>query len=61
MMRIECESVMGLIVRDYALHRLFVTADMNHNMYIWNSELKDIVWENKYHTDTIVDILLPHS
>jgi len=39
--------------------KLFVTADMKHTLYIWNSQIKDIVWQNHYHSDTIVDILLP--
>jgi len=39
--------------------KLFVTADMKHTLFIWNSTLRDIVWENRLHSDSIVDILLP--
>merc|ERR1719295_1332622 len=41
--------------------KILVTADMKHNLYIWNSKIKDIAWQNTYHKDTIVDILLPHK
>lgn len=39
--------------------KLLVTADTAHRLYIWDSKLRSVVWKKHYHTDSIVDILLP--
>eukprot|EP01083_Nonionella_stella_P017421 48750_1 len=41
--------------------KLFVSGDMSHNLYIWDHKLQRIIWQNKHHSDVIVDILLPHK
>lgn len=41
--------------------QLLITSDTKYIVYIWDQNLRNIIWKNKYHTHQIVDILLPNK
>ena len=41
--------------------KILISADMNYNLNIWDSKLQTIIWQQNYHTNIIVDILLPNK
>ena len=56
---ISVNSVHNLIHWNHK-RNMFVTADMDFNVNIWDNKLQNIIWQRKHHTNTIVDILLPN-
>ena len=61
--RLRTISVNDLHVTFYWSNKrkLLVTADTAHRLYIWDSKLRSVVWRKHYHSDSIVDILLPYK